>query len=117
MMNVPRFIHLLPLPLLLRILPMTDPADPAPHRPTLDDLDPESATTDRLIAMVRQHRQGEEYPTPEQRLGNLPIVLRVLCDHLLSGKATALEVAYRRASIIDAVEGCPRKPKLLRPTH
>jgi hypothetical protein len=64
---------------------------PAPHRLTLEDLDPESATTDTLIARVRQHRQGEEYPTPETLLGNLPVVLRALCDHLLSGEATALE--------------------------
>jgi len=39
---------------------MTDQSYPAPPRPTLDDLDPESATTDRLIAMVRSHRKGEE---------------------------------------------------------
>ena len=89
---------------------MTDSAYPAPHRLTLDDLDPESATTDRLIAMVRSHRQGEEYPTAETLLGNLPIVLRALCDHLLSGEATALDVAYRIASLIDAIEGCPAPP-------
>ena len=75
----------------------------APHRPTLDDLDPESATTDALVTMVRQHRQGEDYPTPEQLLGNLPIVLRALCDHVLTGQATALDVAYRLASLIDAL--------------
>ena len=86
---------------------MTDPAYPAPHRLTLDDLDPESATTDRLIAMVRSHRQGEDYPTPEALLGNLPVVLRALCDHILTGEATALDVAYRIASLIDAIEGRP----------
>jgi hypothetical protein len=92
---------------------MTDPAYPAPHRLTLDDLDPESATTDRLIAMVRRHRQGEDYPTPETLLGNLPVVLRALCDHLLSGEATALDVAYRIASLIDAIEGrqAPSQPR------
>ena len=51
---------------------MTDKPYPDPHRPTVDDLDPESATTDRLIAMVRSHRKGEEYPTAEVLLGNLP---------------------------------------------
>ena len=51
---------------------MTDPAYPTPPRQTLDDLDPASATTDWLIAMVRSHRTGEGYPTPEQLLGNLP---------------------------------------------
>jgi hypothetical protein len=86
---------------------MTDPAYPAPHRLTLDDLDPESATTEALITMVRQHRQDEDYPTAETLLGNLPIVLRALCDHLLSGEATALDVAYRIASLIDAIESRP----------
>ena len=92
---------------------MTDPAYPAPHRLTIDDLDPESATTDALIALVRQHRQGEEYPTPETLLGNLPVVLRALCDHLLSGEATALDVADRIASLIDAIEGrqAPSQPR------
>ena len=85
----------------------------APHRPTLDNLDPETTTTDRMIAMVRSHRQGEEYPTPETLLGNLPVVLRALCDHLLSGEATALDVAYRIASLIDAIEGrqAPSQPR------
>ena len=96
---------------------MTDPTYPAPPRPTLDDHDPESATTDRLIAMVRGHRTGEEYPTAEVLLGNLPKVLRALGDHLLSGEATALDVAYRLASIIDALESCLDRPAPLRRTH
>lgn len=90
---------------------------PAPPGQTLDDLDPESATTDRLIAMVRRHREGADYPTPEQLLGNLPVVLRALCDHLLSGEATALDAAYRLASIIDAVEGSLTPPHLSRRPH
>ena len=90
---------------------------PAPPRPTLDDLDPESATTDRLIALARSHRAGEEYPTSEQLLGNLPGVLRALCDHLLSGEATALDVAYRLASLIDAIEGCPDRAAPRERTH
>lgn len=96
---------------------MTDPAYPAPHRPTIEDLDPEMATTDRLIAMVRQHRQGEAYPTAEALLGNLPLVLRALCDHVLTGQTTALDMAYRLASIIDAVEGCQSKLNPSRHTH
>ncbi|MCC9000844.1 MAG: hypothetical protein LM522_15370 [Candidatus Contendobacter sp.] len=96
---------------------MTNSAYPAPHRQTLDDLDPESATTDRLVAMVRRHCEGEDYPTAETLLGNLPVVRRALCDHILTGEATALDVAYRLASIIDAVEGCQRKPELPRSTH
>ena len=96
---------------------MTDPAYPAPPRPTLDDLDPETATTDQLVALVRSHRQGEEYPTGEQLLGNLPKVLRALCDYLLSGEATALDMAYRLASIIDAMEGSQGQPIPPRRTH
>ena len=89
---------------------MTDLPYPAPPRQTLDDLDPESATTDRLIALARGHREGEEYPTAEVLLGNLPVVLRALCDHRLSGEATALDVAYRIASLIDAVETIQGSP-------
>ena len=90
---------------------------PAPPRQTIDDLDPESATTDRLIALVRRHRQGEEYPTADVLLGNLPKVLRALCDHLLAGEATALDVAYRLASLVDAIEGCRGQPVPARRTH
>ena len=96
---------------------MTDKPYPPPPRPTLDDLDPESATTDHLIAMVRSHREGEAYPTPEQLIENLPVVLRALCDHVLTGQATALDVAYRLASIIDAVEGNQTLPKSPRRPH
>jgi len=96
---------------------MPDPAYSAPPRPTLNDLDPESATTDRLIALVRRHRAGEEYPTAEQLLGNLPKVPRALGDHLLSGEATALDVAYRLASLIDAMEGCRGRPTPARRIH
>ena len=44
-------------------------------------------------------------PTPEQLLAHLPVVLRALCDVLLAGEVTGLDVAYRLASIIDAVDG------------
>lgn len=57
---------------------MTEKPYPDPPRLTIDDLDPESVTTDRLIAMVRSHRAGETYPASEQLLGNLPKVLRAL---------------------------------------
>lgn len=96
---------------------MTDTRYAAPHPLSLADLDPASVTTDELIARVRSHRQGEEYPTAEQLLGNLPVVLRALCDHVLSGEATALDVAYRLASIIDAMEGRQGQPELPRRTH
>ena len=96
---------------------MTDQPYPDPPRPTLDDLDPESATTDRLIAMVRSHREDRDDLDAETLLANLPVVLRALCDYLLSGEATALDVAYRLASIIDAIEGCRDQPGSRGRTH
>ncbi len=96
---------------------MTDKLYPDPSRPTIDDLDPKMATTDRLIAMVRSHREGQEYPTPAQLLANLPDVLRALCDHVLTGQASALDIAYRLASIIDAVEGGQTPQASPRHTH
>jgi hypothetical protein len=96
---------------------MTDQTYPDPPRPTIDDIDPESATTDVLIAMARSHREGEEYPTAETLIGNLPVVLRALCVHVLSGEASALDVAYRLASLIDAIEGCQGQPVPTRRTH
>ncbi len=96
---------------------MTDKPYLDPPRQTLDDLDPESATTDQFIAMVRSHREGEEYPTADVLLGNLPKVLRALCDHVLTGQASALDVAYRLASIIEAIEGGHSPPESSRRTH
>ena len=96
---------------------MTDPSYPAPPRQTVDDLDPESATPDRRVTMVRSHRTGETYPTAEVLLGHLPVVLRALGDPVLSGEATALDVAYRLASLIDAIEGRSDRPAPLRRTH
>jgi hypothetical protein len=96
---------------------MEKPNPPAPPAVTLDDLDPEMATTDRLIARVRSHREGEAYPTAEVLLGNLLAVLRALCDHVLTGQASALDVAYRLASIINAMEECQSQPEPPRRTH
>lgn len=45
---------------------MEKPNPPAPPAVTLDDLDPEMATTDRLIARVRSHRDGEECLTADR---------------------------------------------------
>ncbi len=66
--------------------------------------------TDGMIAMARSHREGQEYPTAEALIGNLPKVLRALCDHVLTGQATPLDVAYRLASLIDAVENVAPDP-------
>ena len=67
--------------------------------------------------MVRSHREDREDLDAETLLANLPMVLRALCDHLLSGEATALDVAYRLASIIDAIEGCRDQPGSRGRTH
>ncbi len=61
-------------------------------------------TTDELIAQAHANREGEIYPTPERLLVNLPVVLRGLCDHVLTGEATTYDVGYALASIIDAIE-------------
>lgn len=47
----------------------------------------------------------------------LPVVLRALCDHVLTGQATAMDVAYRLASIIDALEGRDTPPAPSRRIH
>lgn len=61
-------------------------------------------TTDDLVAQAHAHRQGIAYPTGEQLLENLPVLLRALCDYALSGKANTDDLAYGLASIIDAIE-------------
>ena len=96
---------------------MTEPAYPAPPPLSLADLDPATVTTDQMIAMAHVHRAGEDYPTAEVLLGNLPVALRALCDHVLTGEATAPDVAYRLASIIDTIEGCQGNPVPTRRTH
>ena len=90
---------------------------PEPQCQTIDDLDPASATTDHLIAMIRSHREDETYPTQKQLLDNLPVALLAICDHLLSGEASALDVTYRLASIIDAIENCPASPASTQHLH
>ncbi|NJN47727.1 MAG: hypothetical protein HC808_16025 [Candidatus Competibacteraceae bacterium] len=65
---------------------------------------PDEWVTDTLVAQAHARREGEEYPTPEWLLKNLPVLLRGLCDFTLSGQASALEIAQVLASLIDAVE-------------
>lgn len=40
---------------------------------------------------IRANALDKEYPTAEQLLGNLPVVLRTLCDHVLTGQASTLD--------------------------
>jgi hypothetical protein len=51
--------------------------------------DPHEWETERFVADAHANRKGEEYPTPERLLENLPVILRGLCDYSLSGQATA----------------------------
>jgi hypothetical protein len=71
---------------------------------TLDELDPATVTVADLLKLSHAHRTGQDYPTGEQLIANLPDVLMALGDHVLSGQATALDIAYRLASLIDAIE-------------
>lgn len=61
-------------------------------------------TTDELVALTRAHRQGEAYPTPQRLIENLPVVLRGLCDYVLSGEADAYHIAYAIASLLEVIE-------------
>ncbi len=61
-------------------------------------------TTDALVAEAHANREDDVYPTAEQLVRNLPLVRRALCDHLLAVHPTAVDVARRLASVIDAVE-------------
>lgn len=61
-------------------------------------------TTDQLIAQARAHRQGKAYPTPVRLIENLPVVMRGLCDYVLSGEADAYHIAYAIASLIEVIE-------------
>jgi len=64
-------------------------------------------TTNDLIAGARANRTTEIYPTNQMLLHNLPILLRVLCDFILTENSTRIEMARALASVIDAVEnGC-----------
>lgn len=58
-------------------------------------------TTDELVALTRTHRQGEAYPTLERLIEDLPVVLRGLCDEVLSGEDEAYPIAYVIASLIE----------------
>lgn len=96
---------------------MSEKPYPDPPRRTINEIDPEMATTNRMIEIVRSHRVGEKYPTADVLIGNLPVVLRALCDHVLTGQATALDIAYRLASIIEAIEGCKDQSTPSQRTH
>ena len=55
---------------------MTDKPYPDPPRPTIDDLDPESATTDRLTPMVQSNIEWQEKLTRAKELATRYAALR-----------------------------------------
>jgi hypothetical protein len=68
----------------------------------------EIPTTEALIADARANRAGTDYPTPQQLIENLPVVLRGLCDYILTGEATAYAVARALVSLIEVIEQVQR---------
>ncbi len=54
--------------------------------------------------MVRAHREGKEYPTPEELLRNLPRMLRGISDFVLSGEADIFHTTYAIALLIEVTE-------------
>ena len=67
-------------------------------------------TTDELVAEAHANREGQAYPDAQMLICNLPVVLRGLCDYVLSSDATAYDVSRALASIIDVVEHIKGKP-------
>ena len=61
-------------------------------------------TTDDFIEDAHINRQIELYPDSQEMLQNLPVVLRGLCDFVLTEDSTKFEIARALASVIDAVE-------------
>ncbi|MDM8565110.1 hypothetical protein QUF74_05600 [Candidatus Halobeggiatoa sp. HSG11] len=68
-------------------------------------------TTDDLIAEVHANRQTEEYPDSQMLLHNLPVLLRGLCDFVLTEESSKIEIARALASVIDAVENVKRETR------
>jgi len=73
---------------------------------TVEELlgDTEEVSTDLLVGLAHENRADTEYQDDRTLLENLPVVLRGVCDYVLSGEAKVLDVAYALASLIDAIE-------------
>ena len=80
---------------------------PPSTKPTMDD----------FIAQAHVHRQAQNlaYPTDAELLRNLPLMLRAVADRALSGEATAEEIAYSLASLIDVLDHRIDESPLVRP--
>jgi hypothetical protein len=64
----------------------------------------ELPTTEELVGNAHANREGEPYPDAQRLLENLPVILRAVCDYVLSGEADAVSVARALASMIDVIE-------------
>ena len=76
---------------------------------TVEELlgDMDEVTTDFLVELAHGNRADTEYQDDLRLLENLPVVLRGVCDYVLSGDAEVLDVAYALASLVDAIEHRP----------
>ena len=68
-------------------------------------------STDLLVELAHGNRTAADYQDAATLLDNLPIVLRAICDYVLSDDAKVLDTAYALASLVDAIEHRP-KPAL-----
>ena len=64
-------------------------------------------STDLLVELAHGNRTAADYQDAATLLDNLPIVLRAICDYVLSDDAKVLDVAYALASLVDAIEHRP----------
>ena len=73
---------------------------------TVEELlgDTDEVTTELLVELAHGNRADTEYQDDRRLLENLPVVLRGVCDYVLSGEAKVLDVAYALASLVDAIE-------------
>ncbi len=72
---------------------MPNHAYPDPHRPTLDDLDLDSLTTDQLVSLVQSHCKGHEPPAKAGDPASVPIVARITIGRMTSALAAMLIAA------------------------
>ena len=78
---------------------------------TVEELlgDTEEVSTDLLVQLAHGNRTDTEYQDEATLLNHLPVVLRGICDYVLSDKARVLDVAYALASLVDAIEHRPER--------
>lgn len=77
---------------------------------TIEELlgDTQEVSTDLLVELAHENRTAADYQDETTLLANLPIVLRAICDYVLSDEAKVLDVAYALASLVDAIEHRPK---------